>query len=686
MRALGNDARGNGRGYEKIGIELAKAFITVRADSSRLASDLGGVKKRATAAISGIGSQISGTLGAIGVASAGALFVGVIRSGEEFNQKMNQSLAIMGEVSNAMRTDMKDAAFEVAKATRFAASEAAESFFFLASAGLDAAQSIAALPQVAQFAQAGNFDLARATDLATDAQSALGLTVKDAEQNLTNLTRVTDVLIKANTLANASAEQFATALTNKAAAAARIVGKDIEEVTAVLAAFADQGLKGAEAGTAINIVFRDLQTRALQNKEALDELGVSVFDTQGNMRNMADIIGELEKALAPMTAEQKKAALAQAGFSDKSVIFIQTLIGTSEKIRSYEADLRKAGGITKEVADKQLTAFQKGMAKITAATTELGIVLASVVGPVIEGFGDLLSGNANVAGILVAAILGAIAVLVVYKAVVIAASVAQAILQALQGPKGWIILAGAVVAATAATVAITQATKASSDELKKTQKELGGTAENIDELKAAAEGVADTPIVPKESKQGAEQIAALKEEIFRVTNSLTDAQIAMREFSQQEGVSPTQIGQFNTLAKQLERTRKLQEWGAKAAEDAKRKIEGIKSEGESLTESLRLPAEVFKDEVNKIKELLQLGAITRETAQRGFERALKEDTNVKIERVGFAGLGKKIQDDLFKRDKKDKQEAMLSQLVIGNKRRDVLIKAVKEINPSGVLT
>ena len=59
------------------------------------------------------------------------------------------------------------------------AKEAADAFFFLASAGLDGKQSIAALPIVAQFAQAGAFGLARATDLLTDAQTALGLSVDE---------------------------------------------------------------------------------------------------------------------------------------------------------------------------------------------------------------------------------------------------------------------------------------------------------------------------------------------------------------------------------------------------------------------------------------------------------------------------------------------------------------------------
>ena len=306
------------------------------------------------AAIGGVAGALRGGLGLgafAGVAAIGA----VIRSTEDFNKAMNNSLAIMGDVSDAMRNDMVVAADQIAQAFRFSAKEAAESFFFLASAGLTARQSIVALPQVAAFAQAGNFGLALATDLATDAQSALGLTSLSTAKNLAGLTRVTDVLIKANTLANASAEQFSLSLTTKAGTAAKALGKDIEEVVALIAAFADRGIKAADAGTAVNIVFRDLSTKALLNAKAFRRAKIAVFDSAGEFRNIADVIEDLEKSLAGMSDETQKATLLQLGFADKSIVFIQSVLGASEQIRNFETELRKAGGTTDEVANKQMT-------------------------------------------------------------------------------------------------------------------------------------------------------------------------------------------------------------------------------------------------------------------------------------------------------------------------------------------
>ena len=134
-----------------------------------------GEASRLQRAMKGAGSVLGG-FAAIGLKAAavtaqlaGAIGVAAVRQFANFDAAMQKSVAIMGDVSETMRKDMSDAAREVAKTTTFSAEQAAESYFFLASAGLNAEQSIAALPQVAAFAQAGMFDMALATDLLTDA-------------------------------------------------------------------------------------------------------------------------------------------------------------------------------------------------------------------------------------------------------------------------------------------------------------------------------------------------------------------------------------------------------------------------------------------------------------------------------------------------------------------------------------
>jgi TP901 family phage tail tape measure protein len=347
-----------------------------------------GDSKELSGAVDEANSRLSKLGSAVGLAAkavaAGAAAIGAVavREFAKFDAAMQKSVAIMGDVSDALRDDMAKAAREVAKTTTFSAEQAAESYFFLASAGLDAAASIAAMPKVAAFAQAGMFDMALATDLLTDAQSALGMVIRDdAVANMEQMVRLSDVLVKANTLANASVEQFSTALTTKAGAALRSLNKDMEEGVAVLAAFADQGIKGELAGTQFSIVLRDLTTRAIKNKAEFRAFGLEVFDAQGKMRNMADIVGDLESGLDGMSDELQKATLLQLGFSDKSLGALQALMGTSEQIRAYEKALREAGGTTDNIANKQLQTFSAQMDLLKSLFADVAIEIGSALVP-----------------------------------------------------------------------------------------------------------------------------------------------------------------------------------------------------------------------------------------------------------------------------------------------------------------
>ncbi len=314
--------------------------------------------------------------------------VGIVRAFGNFDAAMTSSLAIMGDVSDQMRGEMSSAARAVGKTTSFSATQAAESYFFLASAGLSAADSIGALPRVAAFAQAGNFEMARATDLLTDAQSALGLATGTAAEKLTNLTLVSDVLVKANTVANASVEQFALALTSKAGNAMNDLNIDIESGVAVLAAWADQGVKGQVAGERFAIVTRDLMNAQRNNTEAFKRAGIVVFDANGNFRDMADIVEDLERRLGPMSAEQRNAELATLGFTAKSIAATKSLIGLSDKIRTYESDLRSAGGITDEVAQKQLKGLWKQLGLTKDRLLDVAISLGAKLAPALKDVRD----------------------------------------------------------------------------------------------------------------------------------------------------------------------------------------------------------------------------------------------------------------------------------------------------------
>jgi hypothetical protein len=157
---------------------------------------------------------------------------------------------------------------------------------------------------------------------------------------------------------------------------------------AVLAAFADQGVKSEEAGTQFAIVLRDLQTRALENADAFERAGIAVFDSRGEFRNFADVIGDIERRLAGMSDAQRKAELATLGFTDKSIAALTVLLGTSDAIREYETNVREMGGITQEVADKQLESFQGKLDLLKGRVTDLQIALGEGLVPALITVAD----------------------------------------------------------------------------------------------------------------------------------------------------------------------------------------------------------------------------------------------------------------------------------------------------------
>jgi TP901 family phage tail tape measure protein len=236
------------------------------------------------------------------------------------------------------------------------------------------------------------FDMKQATDILTDAQSALGLSVEDPTQNMENMVRVSDALVKANTLANASVQQFGEALTNKAGAQLRAMNVDLEEGVAALAAFADQGLKGATAGERLNIVLRDLPKAVRENQEAFQALGIEVFDSEGNLRSLSDIVASFEGALGGLPAEQQKARLAQLGLNEQVADGLTQLLGTSEAMRRYRKELERAGGTTDEVAKKQQQGLSVAFGDVRGSVNNLMIALGEMQsGPLVS----LLDTTAN---------------------------------------------------------------------------------------------------------------------------------------------------------------------------------------------------------------------------------------------------------------------------------------------------
>lgn len=338
------------------GTSLGTLYVKLTADSIDLVKGLGSA---VTSVEQSAAVMIKSLEGLALAASTAFITVGVVsvREFAKFDAAMTKSLAIMDDVTAQTRKALETRARDIAKNSTTSAADLAGAYYYLASAGYNAQQSIDALNIVNKFAIAGSLELETAVSRLADAQSALGLKTKDSTKNMENMTRVADVLAKADQIANASIEQFSAALTNKAASALRLANKEVEEGVAVLAAFADQGVKGLYAGEQLYIALRDLQRAATENADVFNLLNIRVFNGKGEMRNMAAVVKDMEVAMTGMSTAEKRMTFELLGFQDRSLSSILSLMGMSDKIKDYQEQLEKAGGTTQKVSDKQMVSF-----------------------------------------------------------------------------------------------------------------------------------------------------------------------------------------------------------------------------------------------------------------------------------------------------------------------------------------
>ena len=190
--------------------EVDKLVLRIVADANLLKAELASANK----AVVGFAAKTAASMKAAGASMMAlgrsmtmfvslpiaAMAAGAVVAFAKFDTAMTNSTAIMNDMTTELRGQMAETANQIARDTVTSATKAAEAYFFLASAGMDAATAMRALPKVNAFAIAGNFDMALATDLLTDAQSALGLNVGTTTMKMVQMAKVSDVLVRANTL------------------------------------------------------------------------------------------------------------------------------------------------------------------------------------------------------------------------------------------------------------------------------------------------------------------------------------------------------------------------------------------------------------------------------------------------------------------------------------------------------
>lgn len=315
-----------------------------------------------------------------------------ISVGMKFEKSMSEVAAISGATGSELEL-LEKTAREFGASTQFSASESAEALKYMSLAGWDANQSVGALGGVLDLAAASGMELGRASDMVTDYLSAFGM---QAEQSA----YFADILSYAQSKSNTTAEQLGEAYKN-CAANLNAAGQDVETTTSLLAMMANQGLKGSEAGTALNAVMRDMTAKMKNGAIAIGNTSVKVMDANGNYRDMTDILKDVEKATDGMGDAEKAAALS-ASFTSDSIkglnLIMNSGVGEAEK---FEEALRGSDGTAKDMAATMNDNLEGKLKSLNSKFEELQISLFNNLEPVLDVVIDALGWCADNADTLI---------------------------------------------------------------------------------------------------------------------------------------------------------------------------------------------------------------------------------------------------------------------------------------------
>lgn len=266
----------------------------------------------------------------------------IVETGQKFEYSMSNVAALSGATGGELGA-LETKAREMGASTTFSASEAADALGYMALAGWDANESMDGLPGVLSLAQAGQMDLASASDLVTDYLSAFGMEADETG-------RMVDVLAYAQANANTTVDGLGMAFKN-VAANAHAAGMDVETTSAAISMMANQGLKGSEAGTALSAVLRDMTSKAEDGAIAIGDQTVSITDSQGNYRDFTDILRDVAAATEGMGEQEKSAALMTTFTADSIKGMNLMLNAGADEMASFRGELYNSSGAAETMAD-----------------------------------------------------------------------------------------------------------------------------------------------------------------------------------------------------------------------------------------------------------------------------------------------------------------------------------------------
>lgn len=345
-------------------------------------------------------SKIGGAFKAVGKVAKTAMVAGSAAAvaftktstdaGMSFDSAMSQVAATMGTTVEKIE-NVKTKAEEMGRTTKYTATEAAEGMNILAQAGLSADEQISGIGTVLNLASAGAMSLEESASYTAGAVKGFG-------DSMGNASYYADLMAKGATLANTDVRGLGEAFSGSAATA-KNYGQAADSVTLSLLRLAEQNVTGSEASTALNRAMADLYTPTDDASKALNQLGVSAYEANGDAKDFNDLVDELNGSLQGMTAEQKNNALATIFTTQGLQAFNKMTASSDATVQKFWKGIQDSSGSAAQQAATQLDNLKGDITLLSSATEglELGFynTFSGTIRGAIKGITSEVSGLAE---------------------------------------------------------------------------------------------------------------------------------------------------------------------------------------------------------------------------------------------------------------------------------------------------
>lgn len=244
-----------------------------------------------------------------------------VNSFQDFESMMSQVKAISGATGQAF-DDLTAKAQEMGATTKFTATESAEAFNYMAMAGWKPQQMIDGISGIMSLAAASGEDLGTTSDIVTDALTAFGLQAGDAGH-------FADVLAQASANANTNVSMLGESF-KYVAPVAGAMNYSVEDTSLALGLMANASIKGSMAGTALKTSLANMAAPTDSMAAAMDKYGISLTDSEGNMKSLRGVIDNLRGSLGGLS-ETEQTAAASTIFGKEAMAGMLAIINASEE-------------------------------------------------------------------------------------------------------------------------------------------------------------------------------------------------------------------------------------------------------------------------------------------------------------------------------------------------------------------